>query len=236
MSTEEISLLRLQQAASEISAGNLKKAETILTSVLAGRPRDPDTLNLLGVVRAQQNRTAEAERLLRRAVAISPTHVGAYINLAELYVTMDRPQRAMQMLLAGHKLAPARPDINLKLAGLYGEAGNYQLALEYLRLIPREAASAAYLTLLLKTLLKLNRLEEARQLVRELMQFPGDISRAIVFSLRHHSPRLDRATRSLEKKRSRLDLQSWPYFSMAIRQTGSSGFYEATGSSRRGSA
>jgi len=45
-------------------------------------PNDPDALNLLGVVRAKRNRPAEAERLFRRALARSPTHVSAAIRKA----------------------------------------------------------------------------------------------------------------------------------------------------------
>ena len=113
---EEVSLRNLQQAATAIGEGNLKDAEVILTSVLAGRSGDADALNLLGVVRARQQRVREAERLFRRALAVSPTHVGAHINLGELYITTNRSQRALQILLAGHRLAPERTEINLKLA------------------------------------------------------------------------------------------------------------------------
>jgi tetratricopeptide (TPR) repeat protein len=165
--SEEVSLRNLQQAANAISAGNLAEAETILTAVLASRSRDADALNLLGVVRARQHRVREAERLFRRTLGVMPTHVGAHINLGELYITTTQSQRALQILLAGHRLAPERTEINLKLAELYGDAGNHESALKHLRLIPRSEANPHYSLTLLRSLLKLNRVEEARVLARE---------------------------------------------------------------------
>jgi len=182
-SAEEISFSRLQQAITAISEGNLRQAKAILTAVLASRPRDADALNLLGVVRAQQHRFTEGERLLRRALGVVPTHVGAHINLAELYVTLKRPEQAKQLLLAGHKLAPARADINVKLATLYEEEGDHQEALRYLDLVPREDASPDYFNLLLKTLLKLNRLEDARKLAAEFKKAPIDSEATMTFAM-----------------------------------------------------
>lgn len=167
---DEENLRRLEQAVAAISAGELTRAESLLRAALAASPRDADALNLLGVVRAQQQRAAEAERLFQRAVASAPTHLGARVNLGELYLTTNRPQLALPTLLAAHKLAPERADINLNLAMIYKAQGEHERALERLRLIPREAASADYFPLLLETLLALKRLDEARLLAREFKE------------------------------------------------------------------
>ena len=47
------------------------RTEGLLNAVLATSPNDVDALNLLGVVRAKQNRIADAERLFRRATSYS---------------------------------------------------------------------------------------------------------------------------------------------------------------------
>lgn len=158
----------LQEAVEAIREGRLQQAEAALNAVLAVSPRDSDALNLLGVVRATQQRAADAEYLFRRSLAASPTHVGAYVNLGELYITEKKPQQALPILLTAHKLAPNRPDVNLSLATLYEDMNQYELALKHLRLIPVSAADAAYYQLLLTSLLKLNRLEEARKLSLEI--------------------------------------------------------------------
>ncbi len=126
----DINLNRLAEAIQAINDDELPQAEQLLNSVLAALPNDADALNLLGVVRAKQNRPAEAERLFRRALASSPSHVSAHINLGELLLTTNRSAEAMPILLRAHKLAPIRPEINLKLATLYAEKNNYQQAQE----------------------------------------------------------------------------------------------------------
>ena len=138
----DINLERLAQAVNAIGEDRLSQAEDLLNSVLATLPNDADALNLLGVVRAKQNRSAEAERLFKRAIARSPSHIGAHINLGELLSTSNRPAEAMTILVRAHQLAPNRPEINLNLARLYGEQRNYEEAYRFLRRVPREALSS----------------------------------------------------------------------------------------------
>src|SRR5690349_428712 len=83
---------RLTEAANAINADQLRNAEDLLNSVLAKSRNDPDALNLLGVVRAKQNRINEAEQLFRRALTSLPSHVSAHINLAELLISHDRSE------------------------------------------------------------------------------------------------------------------------------------------------
>src|SRR5918993_2134534 len=169
-SVEEVNLRRLELAVAAIGEGRLPQAEALLNSVLAAAPRDADALNLLGVVRAQQRRTAEAERLFRRALAVVPAHVGAQANLGELLLTTNRTQEALQVLVAAHRLAPDRADVNLKLATLYAGRGEHERALGHLRLVPRGVAGADYFPLLVESLLKLKRVDEAKRLAREFKE------------------------------------------------------------------
>ena len=130
--TGDANLERLTEAAQAITDGQLPRAEQLLNSVLAIERNDADALNLLGVVRAKQNRKTEAERLFRRALASSPSHLGAHINLSELLTTTNRSADALPILLGAHKLAPARSEITLKLAMLYADQRNYPQALQLL--------------------------------------------------------------------------------------------------------
>jgi Flp pilus assembly protein TadD len=123
----EVTLRRLQQAAAAISEGQLAKAQELLNAVLATAPRDADATNLLGVVRAQQKRTVEAERLFRLAITFSPTHVGARVNLGELLLTTNRAPEALTILLVAHKLAPERSDVNTKQSTEVGASTNGRL-------------------------------------------------------------------------------------------------------------
>ena len=165
--SNDINLKRLAAAVEAISQGQLPKAENLLKSVLASAPRDADALNLLGVVRAQEQKPAEAERLFRRALVSSTTHVGAHVNLGELLRTQNRDSEALPILQEAHRLAPTRPDINLNLAKLFADSGDYQQALKYLRLVPPSAVTDEHFAVSLRTLMGLNRLEDARQLASE---------------------------------------------------------------------
>jgi tetratricopeptide (TPR) repeat protein len=166
----DFNLSRLGEAVKAINQGDLPAAESLLKSLLATSPRDADALNLLGVVRAQQQNAVEAERLFRLARAAAPTHVGVQLNLGKLLLTTNRTSEALQIFQSAHRLAPERTDINLHLATLHANTGDYQQALEYLRLIPRSAATDDYFPVLLRSLIGLNRLEEARQLASEFSE------------------------------------------------------------------
>ena len=161
---------RLAEAANAISTNQLLHAEELLNSVLATSPNDADALNLLGVVRAKQNRIADAERLFRRAISSLPSHLGAHINLAEFLISHDRSAEAMPVLLRAYKLAPSRPEINLNLAMLYIAKSNYAAAYEHLSLISREAFDDRYFVLMLESLVGLKRMQELRELVTQFRQ------------------------------------------------------------------
>src|SRR5882762_6594788 len=75
----------LKNAAESISAGNLPKAEVELQTVLNADPSDFQALNLLGVVRARQQRTEEAEKLFQQSIKQKPLFAGARVNLGFLY-------------------------------------------------------------------------------------------------------------------------------------------------------
>lgn len=163
----DVNLNRLAEAVNAINENQLPHAEELLNSVLATSRNDADALNLLGVVRAKQERVADAERLFRRALSSLPSHVGAHINLAELLLSHDRSAEAMPILLRAYKLAPERPEINLNLATLYAAKGDYSHAYEHLRLVPREAFNDDYFLLMLRTLVGLKRPDEVRALMRD---------------------------------------------------------------------
>jgi len=166
----DVNLNRLAEAVNAINDNQLAHAEELLNSVLTSSADDADALNLLGVVRAKQDRVPEGERLFRRALSKLPSHLGAHINLAELLLTHDRSAEAMPILIRAHKLAPERPQINLNLAALYAAQSNYAEGYKYLRLVPQEAFNDDYFVLMLRSLVGLQRPEEVRNLVRQFQQ------------------------------------------------------------------
>src|SRR4030088_3215834 len=76
-------------ARSEITRGQLDKAEKALWTVLSSDPNQPEALTLLGIVRGQQKRYAEAEALFRRALQLEPTSLLAHRNLASALIAQN---------------------------------------------------------------------------------------------------------------------------------------------------
>src|SRR4051794_17787085 len=68
----------LQAALTHHRAGRLPEAERLYRQILSQQPAQPDTLQLLGVLRGQAGKPAEAADLIRRAIAASPMPQAAW--------------------------------------------------------------------------------------------------------------------------------------------------------------
>ena len=93
---QTVSLLR--QALARLDANDLVQAETLLQQILEGRPKEPDALQLMGLIRRAQNRTAEAEDFYRRSLAEHPEQPHVHHNLGNLLVSLDRHDEAIASL------------------------------------------------------------------------------------------------------------------------------------------
>lgn len=108
----------LERAAAFISGNRLAEAEQELNSILKAKPNDPLALNLLGTVRAQQERYDEAEILFTRAVRADAKFVGARMNLAHLYTIKREPSKASALFAEVLKLDPTNTEAAYRLARL----------------------------------------------------------------------------------------------------------------------
>ena len=165
----EAAFEQLQLAANAIGQGQLEKAESLLSAILVSAPRDADALNLFGVVRAQQHRNRDAESFFRRTLLVAPKHIGAHLNLAELYLSDGRKDEALKVLQAAYHLAPERDDVNLHLATLYSSLSKFDLAWQHLNAIQQPSNDGNYYTLKLTVLLGLKRLPEASTVASKIL-------------------------------------------------------------------
>lgn len=166
---------RLERVAGMIRDGQLQRAEAELNALLRREPRDANALNLLGVIRAEQRRGAEAERLFMRALEAEPALLGAYLNLGQLYLGSGNSDRALWAFTEASRLEPDRAEVNYRLAEIYEERRDYARALEYLAKIPRASLSGEHLLLVAKCYLGLGRTQEAQAVAARLRQ-PGVLS------------------------------------------------------------
>src|SRR5687768_3109963 len=119
----------LQRAADLIRKGELSLAEAQLNLVFKREPREANALNLLGVIRAQQRRPREAEALFLRAIEANKSLLGAYLNIAQLYLQLGERKRAEQFFSAALEIKPDDVPILQALANIARADGEPEKAL-----------------------------------------------------------------------------------------------------------
>ncbi|MGA7630361.1 MAG: tetratricopeptide repeat protein, partial [Terriglobales bacterium] len=112
-----------------IQTGKLDEAEARLWEVLTRHPENAEALNLLGSIRLQQKRFAEAETLLRRAISLAPDSLPAYMNLARVFHAQAETDKEVAALLDAARVAPSDAEVNCGLAAAYLKENNFHLAL-----------------------------------------------------------------------------------------------------------
>jgi tetratricopeptide (TPR) repeat protein len=109
----------IQSAAQSLAAGDLKTTETMLNLILQTAPDDFRALNLLGIVRAEQHRDLDAEKLFQHVLELQPHFASAHISLGMLYVQMSKPDDAIPQFQVALKLDPTRSDARASLINVW---------------------------------------------------------------------------------------------------------------------
>jgi Tfp pilus assembly protein PilF len=120
----------LEQVAAMIRDDRLVEAEKELNGVLRVAPDLPVALNLMGSVRAKQNRLVEAESLFLRAVQNDKNFTGARMNLAYLYLLKGAPDKAIPQLNEVIALEPENREARVLLGDAYLAKDDLQKAEE----------------------------------------------------------------------------------------------------------
>jgi tetratricopeptide (TPR) repeat protein len=84
------SSLMLTEANLYLQTKDFDRYKQIITEVLAKNPNDAGLVYNLGVISANANDNAEAEKYYKRAVEIKPDYINAYINLAVLKLQSEK--------------------------------------------------------------------------------------------------------------------------------------------------
>lgn len=86
-----------------------EEAATLVLGALRATPRDPHLHNALGVIRARQNRWAEAEHAYRTALLLAPLHGGAWGNLGNALTAQGLDAQAVAAQRRSVALQPGLP-------------------------------------------------------------------------------------------------------------------------------
>src|SRR3954470_17482526 len=84
-----------QQAALLHRSGKLEEAERLYLAALAADAKDVTALHLLGVLRAQQGRLAEALAKIEAALALKGEDAEILLNHANVLKSLGRSQQAL---------------------------------------------------------------------------------------------------------------------------------------------
>ena len=116
--------LRLEYAASHL-AGN-GKAETLCRDIVAKNPKATRAYILLGEIREEQGRQAEAAGHYAQALAIEPQNVSLRIKYAELLIAIKSYAQAVEVYkqLLENEEVSGQPELLLKVALLNTRYGS----------------------------------------------------------------------------------------------------------------
>ena len=116
---QDTTLLRsLERVAGLIRDNRMVEAERQLAAISRTAPNSPDVLNLLGTIRAKQNRLNEAEALFLQVLRIEERFTPARMNLSYLYVVKRAPDKAIFQLTEVLRLDPNNAEATHKLPSL----------------------------------------------------------------------------------------------------------------------
>src|SRR5438046_3770582 len=90
--------VELDQANALLGAGRIPEAISLLSRVVAKRPREARALHMLGVAHAQRGEHAKGMELLERAKGASPRDAMILTDLAALLVMTGRSADALPLL------------------------------------------------------------------------------------------------------------------------------------------
>lgn len=124
---------RLEQVAALIRDNRIVEAERQLAAISRTAPNSPDVLNLLGTIRAKQNRLNEAESLFLQTLKIEDKFTPARMNLSYLYVLKRAPDKAIFQLREVLRVQPNNVEATQKLPALLLAHGKFDECISFIQ-------------------------------------------------------------------------------------------------------
>ena len=122
----------LEHVAALIRDNRVAEAERQLAAISRTAPNSPDVLNLMGTIRAKQNRLNEAEALFLRVLQIEERFTPARMNLSYLYMVKRAPDKAVFQLREVLRLDPNNVDAVQKLPSLLLAQGKFDECISFI--------------------------------------------------------------------------------------------------------
>jgi tetratricopeptide (TPR) repeat protein len=155
--------------------GELEAAEPLLQAALEAAPNDRRLLEALGAIYALSDRPAEAETLLRRVTAESPSSFGAWFYLARVLADTGRDEEALQAIREARRREPRLLAGIIEEALLLSRLRRYEEAEVIAReAIARDAGSAEAHFVLARSLRERGALAESAEALRRTIEIEPD--------------------------------------------------------------
>ena len=139
---------------------------------------NPDVFAILGAIYYLRGKTEEAVAMMRKAVALSPSHADNAAFLAMVLNDAERPEEGLEFIKTAMRLSPIYPHWYLwGLGKSYRSMGQYELAIPaYQEAIGREPESVEGRIWLTDSLIEVRRIEEAKSAAKELLKLQPTFS------------------------------------------------------------
>jgi tetratricopeptide (TPR) repeat protein len=134
-------------AVAALQRGDFGAAETRLRAELKLRPKDAETLSLLGVALDNQKKFSEADAFHRQAIAAGPWSTRAFGNYGNHKLLTGDQKGAREAFLKAIAIDPGDRYANLRMAQLAVKRKDGKEALQYLERLPAESPDVAILRL-----------------------------------------------------------------------------------------
>jgi Flp pilus assembly protein TadD len=126
-------------------SGELAKAQQACGKILEHSPENPSALNLLGGIRCQEKRFAEAVELLLRAVRAEPDAASIHYNLAGAYRSNGQMEEAIGSFRKALSVQPTLADAHHNLGLTLQDCGRVDEAVASLRMaVVQQPRNARY--------------------------------------------------------------------------------------------
>jgi uncharacterized protein (AIM24 family) len=122
-------LAHFNKGKEHFDARRFTEAEAELEEAYLLKPRDPQVLNLLGIIYFKQEKLARAEEVYRKLLAESPEAHTLYYNLGLIYLKLGRLEEAEPAFIKALELSAENPKIHFYLGSIYERLQRFQDAI-----------------------------------------------------------------------------------------------------------
>lgn len=163
-----------------LRAGRVAEGVSLLKELVQSHPNNVDALRLLAsAYRMQDERLSDAEALLRRAVALAPDYVVAWLNLGALLQDQMRPIEAITCYESALRHEPENEIAKAGMAGAFASSGQPEKAVEMLETLTSSGTSTAGIEMTFGHVLKtVGRQDDSLRAYKRSLQIDAQLGEA----------------------------------------------------------